>query len=215
MSSKLLKVIKSEIVITLTSLINECIQEGIFPQRLKVAKVIPLFKKENEDDPNSYRPIAILPTLSKVLKKALYNRIYTYFTVNKYFSKCQFGSRQCWILMLYLLFYTYKLITHVMDILENKDTTTATFLDLTKAFDCVSHVILLKKLEVYGFRGIALQLLSSHLEGRQQSVYAHGQWSHYNNTLASLKDQYSLFMKMTYHQGFRTRILFFSQMILL
>ena len=66
---------------------------GLFPKSLKKAKILPIFKNKNKLDITNYRPIYILPVISKVYKKVFYNRLYNYFSVNNLLSSSQFGFR--------------------------------------------------------------------------------------------------------------------------
>ena len=75
-------------------LINTCFSTGIFPQTLKLATVIPLFKSGETASLNNYRPISILPTLSKVFEKCLYNRLLAFVELNSVLTPCQFGFRR-------------------------------------------------------------------------------------------------------------------------
>ena len=74
----LLKILKIRIAPLLSSLINDSFLRGIFPNRLKLAKVTPVFKKGSRQDKDNYRPIAVLSTFSKIFEKALYKRLYSY-----------------------------------------------------------------------------------------------------------------------------------------
>ena len=92
-SSKLLILIKKIIAPSLALVINQSLMTGIFPASLKIAKVIPLFKKGNEKIFGNYRPISLLPSVSKVIEKVVYTQIYDYFMINKLFYKSQYGFR--------------------------------------------------------------------------------------------------------------------------
>ena len=82
-SNSLLKSIKSEIVQPVTVLINQMLTTGIFPDKLKIAKVVPLYKKGDNTLFSNYRPISILPSLSKIFEKIVYSQLYAYFECNK------------------------------------------------------------------------------------------------------------------------------------
>ncbi|KAI0207148.1 hypothetical protein LSAT2_008167, partial [Lamellibrachia satsuma] len=92
-SSKLLKIIEPAIINSLTLVINQVINTGIFPDKLKIAKLIPIFKNDDPTLIKSYRPISLLPTISKVLAKIIYNQLSAYFIDSKLFFDNQYGFR--------------------------------------------------------------------------------------------------------------------------
>ena len=82
MSSKLLKLLKFELSKSLTLIINQMISSGVFPDSLKVSKIIPLIKKDDSSLLSNYRPISLLPTISKIFERILYNQLHEYFDNN-------------------------------------------------------------------------------------------------------------------------------------
>ena len=78
---------------TAETLYNECLKHGLFPQCLKIAKIVPFFKSGYRSEPTNCRPISLLPAIGKQLVKLLYKRIYTFLSKNNTFSKNQFGFR--------------------------------------------------------------------------------------------------------------------------
>ena len=90
-SNKLLKAIGTELSKPLTIIINQCLLTGIFPDLLKIAKVKPLFKHGDACKLNNYRPISLLPTISKVFESFIYSQLYTYFSENNLLNEQQFG----------------------------------------------------------------------------------------------------------------------------
>lgn len=167
MNTQILKCIGNNIAIPLTKLLNLCIKYSVFPESFKLSKIIPLHKKGSYNDCNNFRPIAIIPILSKIFEKALKKRIVNYFESNKLFNICQFGFRKSYS----TLDAINKLITTIEDGFENKEYVGSIFCDLTKAFDCVSHDILLHKLKYYGFSHNSVLLMKSYLFNRKQSVF--------------------------------------------
>ena len=157
---------KQTILPYIANLFNIFLTEGTFPDVYKIAQVIPLFKGGDKENPNSYRPISLLPTLGKLFEKVLSLRTIKFLDKCDILSQHQFGFRS--------KFSTEHAITDIYEkLLHNLDsglTSCAIFLDLAKAFDSVSHDILLKKLNYYGIRGKAFNLFKSYLSGRSQFV---------------------------------------------
>ena len=92
-SNKLLKAIGNELSKPLTIIINQCILTGIFPDLLKIAKVKPIFKRGDTAQLNNYRPISLLPTISKVFERVIYSQLYAYFNDNNLMSEQQYDFR--------------------------------------------------------------------------------------------------------------------------
>jgi hypothetical protein len=150
----------------LTFIINKCFELGVFPSNLKIVKVIPLFKKNDREHIENYRPVSVVSTFSKILEKALETRISTFF--NKYNLLCdnQHGFIKGKSTETAFVTFVNKIIGN----LDNKKHSVATFIDLSKAFDTVKLSILLDKLHKIGIRGRALNLLQSYLLNRTQYV---------------------------------------------
>ena len=163
-SPRILKLLKPIFSTDLSYLYNLCFSQGIFPTCLKRAKVHPLHKKGPKSDIANYRPISILPVLSKVLEKCIHRRLYT-FVSNKLYVH-QYGFRKHHSTSHAL----NTAISSTISALDNRKHTAALFLDLSKAFDTINHSILLSKLNRLGVRGVPLQLLESYLAGREQIV---------------------------------------------
>ena len=150
----------------LKGLFNNCLRLGIFPNELKIAKVTPLFKSGNINDMSNYRPISILPVLSKILEKIIYKRLADFFTVKNVLNEAQFGFRQSHSTI-------QPVQTAVNSIVNTMNTSSycmGIFIDFSKAFDTIRHDILLHKLKHYGIRGLAYDLISDYLSNRKQFV---------------------------------------------
>ena len=168
-SNKLLKSIKYEISKPLTIIINQSLETGIFPDALKIAKVKPLFKKGDNCCLNNYRPISLLPTISKIFERVMYIQLYTYFNANNLLSEQQYGFRSqhsTELACVKLVDYIYKNMDNIRDV----KIPASIFLDLSKAFDTLNFDILLGKLKYYGIEGTSLNLIKSYLTNRFQYV---------------------------------------------
>ena len=139
---------------------------GIFPNKLKLAKVIPIYKKDDPTQVTIYRPISLLPVLSKVIEKTIAKQLSGYFEDNKLFNQNQYGFRPGHSTEHAALELVDK-ITYKMD---NNETPINIFLDLSNAFDTIDHNILLDKLKYYGLDDIAIKLFRSYLTNRYQYV---------------------------------------------
>jgi hypothetical protein len=166
LSVKLIKPIICYITKPLCAIFNNVFSSGIFPQSLKIAKVIPVFKTGCKINISNYRPISILPCFSKILEKLMYNRLIYFLTLHNLLNRQQYGFRKKHSTLMALL-DIYDVISNAI---ENKEISIGIFLDLSKAFDTINHSILVKKLEHYGVRGIALNLLANYLKQWQQYV---------------------------------------------
>ena len=154
----------------LAHLLTLFVQQGYFPDNLKLGCITPIFKNGDRDKVNNYRPICTLSPLSKIFEKVINNRMVEFIEHNQIFSDTQFGFRKNMGTEDALMNYT----DHIQTQLKNKKFTISIFLDLSKAFDVINHNILEIKLYHYGFRGKFLQFLMSFIKDRRYFVNVNG-----------------------------------------
>ena len=150
----------------LTLIINLFLITGIFPSALKLAKVIPLHKKDSTVLMDNYRPVSLLTSISKVFEKVAHIQLSEYFVKNKLFFSSQYGFREDHSTEL----ATLELVDHLNSEMDKKKYPFAIFMDLSKAFDTLDHSILLNKLNHYGIRNTELSWFQSYLTDRKQYV---------------------------------------------
>lgn len=170
MSVKVLKEVIGVLAQPLSHLVNVCLVEGRFPDSLKIARVVPVYKKGDRSLVSSYRPIAIIPAFAKIFETVMKTQLLEYFESNKLFSAAQHGFRKGRSTTSALLDVAGK----VLQAYENGEAMAVTLCDLTKAFDVVSHDLLLAKMPMYGIGGAVLKMLSSYLDCRWQVVSVNG-----------------------------------------
>ena len=161
-----LKLVNQFITQPLTHLCNLSLTQGVFPEQLRIANVIPLYKTDDSMVFNNYQPVSLLCVLSKVFEKVMYDRIILFLENFKILNENQFGFRKNKSTYMALL----SLMDNLTQALEKGKYVVGVFLDFSKAFDTVDHEILLDKLEHYGIRGCALSWFKSYLSNRQQFV---------------------------------------------
>ena len=154
----------------ISDIVNLSFEQGIFPEQLKLAKVIPLYKGGSKTDITNYRPISLLSSFSKIFEKTMHGRIVDFMEQNNSFYEMQYGfrkGRSC----------EYALLTAqntLLDSLNRNEISLLLLIDFSKAFDMVDHRILLKKLYHYGIRGNTFDWLKSYLHNRKQYVGING-----------------------------------------
>ena len=168
LSNYVLKEIKFEIAIPLTFIINKSLQSSEVPKVMKKAKVVPIYKSGPKDDITNFRPVSLLPVISKLLEKLVKAQVSDYLEENDIWCQNQFGFRKKHNVI-------HPILQLISDVESKKNLySAAIFLDLKKAFDTVDHEILLRKLEYYGIKGTELNWFSSYLEDRSQFVEIDG-----------------------------------------
>jgi hypothetical protein len=170
---KLLKICISPLTHPLLHIANLSFANGHFPTPLKLAKVIPIFKKNDNTIPGNYRPISLLSIINKIIEKLMYSRLYKFLSKHKILYPYQFGFRENHSTSLALI----EIVDNIRQSIEEGKYTLGIYLDLTKAFDTVDHTILLDKLNHYGVRGLTLNWFKSYFSDRKQYTLVNGQKS--------------------------------------
>ena len=145
----------------------------MFPNELKTGKISPIYKKDNEQLLENYRPVSTLAVFGKIFEKVIYSRLYSFLISQRILHENQFGFRKRHST-------THALNYSVNDIesaLNNKKHVLGIFIDLSKAFDTIDHQKLFIKLNNYGIRGNALALIRSYLSDRYQYTSVLGEES--------------------------------------
>ena len=166
-STIFLKKVIRNIATPLSHIFTRSLVTGQVPQKLKIAKIIPLFKSGDRTNVDNYRPISLLNSFSKLLEKIVFKRLSIHIENNNLLSNMQFGFRREHATVHPMLHF----VNHISSALEKKEHTVAIFCDLRKAFDCVNHNILLTKLEKMGILGNELLWFKNYLKNREQFVF--------------------------------------------
>ena len=173
---KVLKYISEIISPILVSIFNKSLANGIFPEQFKVARVIPLYKGGNKSITGNYRPVSVLPILSKVFERVVFNQLSNFLEKYSLLNCSQYGFRAKMSTSLAVM----DQLKYVYENLDSGATVISLFLDFSKAFDCIDHTILLGKLYRYGVCGVTLDWFKSYLANRNQYVSV-------NNTDSQIK----------------------------
>ena len=150
---------------------NICIKSGEFPIKLKNADITPVYKKGDKHKKNNYRPISILPIISKIFEKLLYYQVNDFMDEKLSIYQCGFRKnlsvQNCILLM----------IEKWRKSVDNGGSAGILLTDISKAFDCLVHDLLIAKLHAYGFDKLALKLISSYINNRAQRVRVGSKYS--------------------------------------
>jgi len=165
--AKLLKLASSGISRSLTFILNMSLTTGQFPSDWKRAKISALHKKGSKLDTGNYRPISILPIVSKIMEKIVHQQLYCYLDDQNLLSQAQSGFRKSFSTQTSL----HRLTEYIFEALNNSEVVGMVAIDLQKAFDTVNHSILLQKLDHYGVRHVPLKWFTSYLSNRSQVTY--------------------------------------------
>ena len=161
---KFIKLVSRSLIKPLTKLANKCLQENVFPDRMKMANITPLYKKKDKLNRDNYRSVNLLIALSKVFEKIISNQIYDHMQSLFHVYLSGFRKRHGCHDILIRLTEDWRMA------LDNGDTIGVVAIDLSKAFDCMPHGLLIAKMHAYGFSTNVCKLLKSYLVDRKQRV---------------------------------------------
>ena len=158
----LLKELCKSILFPLCAIFNQSLAEGNFPDEMKKAEIIPLYKGKEFDKVVNYCPVSLLVTISKVLEKVVHKRVYRFLKKHKLLYDSQYGFRSKRLCEQAII----ELVSSILQAKNQNQHSAAMFLDLSKAFDTLDHTILLRKLDLYGLRGVCNDWFRNYLNGR-------------------------------------------------
>ena len=163
---KLLKCASQTISYFLSEMFNLSLSIGSYPSKLKMSKIIPVFKTDDETDVNNYRPISLLPIFNRLFEKLMYNRMKSFIDKEDILYASQYGFRKGFSTEHAI----HEIVNKIQTNMDKRLYSCGIFIDLKKAFDTVDHNILLDKLNFYGFRGIVNDWFRSYLLGRTHTT---------------------------------------------
>lgn len=162
-SSKMLKTCLIPLLTPIEHLFNASLSTGKFPNLLKKGVIVPIFKKKgSKSQIENYRPITLTSSLGKLLEKIILIRLQKHFDDNLILHQFQHGFRRSFSTVTAMLEFSQEVVTN----LDNKLKSAGVLLDMSKAFDCVSHFVLINKLQILGVREKSLDLIQSYLKNR-------------------------------------------------
>ena len=164
----------------MTKIINQSIKENTFPTEAKIASVLPFFKKDIRLLKSNYRPVSVLNTISKIFERVMKDQIMNY--MNKLLSPYVSAYRKNYSSQHVLM----RLLEEWREGLDSGEMVGAVLMDLSKAFDCIPHDLLIAKLHFYGFDKNALKYIYSYLKGRQQCVKINEEKSNFLKILSGV-----------------------------
>ena len=166
-SSDVLKYVFDALIRPIKHIFDLSLKIGVFPDKLKIARVTPIFKSGQKEIVNNYRPISVLSCFSKILERIMYNRLYSHLLNSNILYDKQFGFQKEHSTEHAIL----QLTNQILQSFNQDEFTIGVFIDLSKAFDTVNHNILLKKLSFYGVKNNNLKWFRSYLTNRKNNIF--------------------------------------------
>ena len=172
-NNKIVKICHKELALPMTHIINKSMEEGKVPSHFKKALIKPLYKKGAANQCGNYRPVSLLPSLSKILEKAICRKLMSYLERNQTLCDSQYGFRP--------KNQTTHVVHNMMNFISEKgidnEVCLATYIDLSKAFDCLQYDKLFLKLDRLGVQEKPLEWFKDYLSSRKQQVDIDGEKS--------------------------------------
>ena len=193
LSGKFLKDGTTVLAKSISQICNLSVKYSIFPSDCKIAKLKPLFKKGSKTDPQNYRPISLLPLVSKIIEKVIHDQTQRFLDKNDIIYRYQSGFRKFFSTDSCLSYLNNKIATGF----ESGLYTGMILIDLQKAFDTVNHNILLKKMEFMGFSEETTKWFKSYLSNRKFKVYIRNTFPEPGNLLSGVP-QRSIFRPLLF-----------------
>lgn len=181
-NSNVVKQSKNAIKIPLMHIFNLSLLQGYFPGKLKIARVLPVYKTGEMTNVSNYRPISVLPCFSKILERIMYNRFYSFLTANNILYDNQFGFQAGHSTDHAIV----KLVNEISKAFDENKYMLGIFIDLSKAFDTVDHKILLEKLKNYGINNSNIRWFERYLSNRKQYISFDGGSASYKTIICGI-----------------------------
>jgi len=163
-------------------MINKSYIDGVFPDHWKLAQIRPLPKITNPKENSDFRPISILPTISKFIEKDIHHQLTDFFNSNKIIPEQQSGFRKHHSTTTLLI----KVVNDIYEALDNNEIVSLVMIDMSKAFDSVNHKLLLSKFKSLGFKDNTLNLLTSYFENRKQQTISNENFSDWLDSISGV-----------------------------
>ena len=176
-NNKIVKICSKELAKPMTIIINKSLDEGIVPAAFKIARIIPLYKKKAADEFGNYRPVSLLSALSKILEKVVCAQMMHFFEVSKSICDTQYGFRN----KSQTTHVVQNMLNFIAENAANNQPIIATFIDLSKAFDCLQYDKLFRKMKSLGFQPHTIKWFIDYLSNRKQITDVNG-------TVSEMKD---------------------------
>lgn len=167
---RFLKLCRGRISVHLSDLFNLCIDQSVYPDLFKLARITPIFKTGSKLEIKNHRPVSVLPNLAKLFESLIYSRIKHFFDDSEVLSENQFGFRKDQSTEL----ACFQLVNKIVPAIDEKCFCICVFLDFSACFDTLSRQILFHKLDRYGVRGESLDFIRSYFSSRRQFVNFNG-----------------------------------------
>ena len=162
----IIKQLKENLITPLTIVINKIIRDAVYPDSLKFATIVPIFKKGDVNDIKNYRPIALLPIINKIIERIILNRLQCFMEKAEVNDNEQYGYKKNIGTSDAIQKFCHDITTY----LDKRECVIVIFMDLSSAFDTLDRDILMKKMSHLGIKGHVLDLMKSYFQNRTQAV---------------------------------------------